>query len=81
MLDNDFFSVEDLICNDNFSSRLCGNCPAIHCTPAILEDPADYDCPASFQPWDVDCIKHDKFEIIEEAIKACNAVIASALKN
>ena len=81
MFDNDFFSIEPLVCDSDFCDRFCMDCPAIHRTPATLEEPAECDCPASFEPWDSDCWKYDNFKAIEKAIEACNAEIASLLNN
>ena len=80
MFNDEFFSIETLACDCNFNDRFCSNCPAIHCTPATLEDPAEYDCPANFEPGDSDCLRYGKFKAIEEAIEACNAEIVSLLE-
>lgn len=77
----EFYTVEELFENEDFCQGFCADCGAITFLPATLQEPEEYDCPASFEPWCEKCWRHRDYKDIEKIIDGVNVELTSYLNN
>ena len=75
----EFYTVEGLFENEDFCQGFCSGCHAITFLPATLQEPEEYDCPASFEPWCKKCSRHSDYQDIKKMLDGVNRDLTSYL--